>query len=550
MSSEKIYHSVYPSLALPETSVWHLVFENPNAPKDDQVVFVDAINDQEMRFGELKTLTKRLAYGLLNRTSLGPDDVILAYSPNTFLYPAFVQATQAANLCVTLANPGYLLDELTHHIRDSCARVLVVGKDMFNIALQAAEKCGIPNKDVYVLEPEDLTRGGLQFKSIWSTMGSEELEPRRLSAQEARERTAFMCYSSGTTGRAKGVESTHYNITSVILQTMAAEPASYTKHERWLAILPLYHIYGVMFFIFLSPYCSATTYILPKFDPVMWLSSIQKYRITCCHIVPPIALFLAKHPIVSKYDLSSVVAWGCGAAPLGTDLVELVEARTGVKVRSGYGMSETTCVIATTPGWNAKRGTVGTIVANMTAKLIPVGGRVEADGRGELWLKGPQVMKGYWRNPAATQETFDAEGWMRTGDVCVIDQDGDMFIVDRVKELIKYKGFQVPPADLEDLLQKHPDVADAAVIGVDLPDQHTEAPRAYIVPTSTAATKNLAEDIAQWVASRVADHKKLRGGVRIVESIPKSASGKILRKVLRDDAKAEGHDLPRIVARL
>lgn len=168
--------------------------------------------------------------------------------------------------------------------------------------------------------------------------------------------------------------------------------------------------------------------------------------VQCCHIVPPIALFLAKHPIVSNYDLSSVVAWGCGAAPLGTDLVELVEARTGVKVRSGYGMSETTCVIATTPGWNAKRGTVGTIVANMTAKLVPVGGRVEADGRGELWLKGPQVMKGYWRNPAATQETFDAEGWMRTGDVCVIDQDGDMFIVDRVKELIKYKGFQVPPA--------------------------------------------------------------------------------------------------------
>ncbi|KAF7965137.1 hypothetical protein HWV62_45420 [Athelia sp. TMB] len=186
----------------------------------------------------------------------------------------------------------------------------------------------------------------------------------------------------------------------------------------------------------------------------------------------------------------------------------------------------------------------------MQAKLVPVSEKdlLEngGDGRGELWVKGPQIMKGYWKNPTADRDAFgdDQHGkgqdrWMRTGDVCVIDEDGDMFIVDRVKELIKYKGFQVPPADLEDLLSKHPDVADVAVIGVELKEQATEAPRAYIVPKPTADMSTLHVTLAEWVASRVADHKKLRGGVRLVQSIPKSESGKILRKVLREEAKAE-----------
>ncbi|KZP08609.1 acetyl-CoA synthetase-like protein [Athelia psychrophila] len=543
------YHSLYPSVAFPECSVWHMVFENPNAPRDDKVVFVDGITHKEMqscRFGELRTLSKRLAYGLLHRTSLGQDDVILAFSPNAFLYPAFVQATQAANLCVTLANASYLVSELTHHIRDSGAKVLVVGQGVLPIALEAAAECGIPRTDVYVLEDDYVG----EQKSVWSLMGPEALEPKQLSPAEARQRTAFMCYSSGTTGRAKGVESTHFNITSVILQTIASEPRAYTRRERWLAILPLYHIYGAMFFMFLSPYCSAITYILPKFDPIIWLSTIEKHQITSAHIVPPIALFLAQHPLVTKYNLRSVGSWGSGAAPLSLEIATRVAERTGVPVRSGYGMSETTCVVSGAPGANAKPGTVGGLVPNLQARLVPVSEKdlVEngGDGRGELWLRGPQIMKGYWRNPAADRDAFgdDQEGmgqdrWMRTGDVCVFDEDGDMFVVDRVKELIKYKGFQVPPADLEDLLSKHPDVADVAVIGVELKEQATEAPRAYIVAKPHAHAPTLHAALAGWVASRVADHKKLRGGVRIVDSIPKSESGKILRKVLREQAKAE-----------
>lgn len=251
-----------------------------------------SISDENHRFGELRTLSTRLAYGLLHRTSLGQDDVILAYSPNSFLYPAFVQATQAANICVTLANPSYLLAELTHHIRDSGAKVLVVGQGVLPVALEAATACGIPRTDIYVLEDD---YSGEQ-KSVWSLMGREELEPRRLSSEEARGRTAFMCYSSGTTGRAKGgmssyltfsrilfislaVESTHFNITSVMLQTIASEPASYTRRERWLAILPMYHIYGAMFFMFLSRTC----HLLPTTSMLTFAPSL----LLCDNIHPP-----------------------------------------------------------------------------------------------------------------------------------------------------------------------------------------------------------------------------------------------------------------------
>jgi len=421
MSINKIYHSPYGQVELPETSCWHLIFDHHSRPADDKVVYVDGLTDKTIKFGELRSLTKRLAYGLINRAALSEDDVILVFSSNTLLYPAFVQATQAATICLSLANPGYLFDELVHHINDSRPKVIVAGKSVFEMAKRAAITCGIADHNVYVME-EDGHEG---YRSIWSLAGSEELEPRHLSPQEVKQRTAFMCYSSGTTGKAKGVETTHYNLTSAVMQILACDPTFDGNSERWLAILPLYHTYGAIFFIFLSPFCHATTIVLPKFEPELWLKSIQKYRITKAHIVPPIALLIAKHPLVDKYDVSSISGWGCGAAPLGSDLVDLVEKRTNIPILGGYGMTETTCIISVTIEGNQKRGTVGKLLPNMSAKLID----------GELLVKGPNIMKGYLRNPAADKAIFTADGWMRTGDICRIDEDGDLFVIDRVKEV-------------------------------------------------------------------------------------------------------------------
>jgi len=256
----------------------------------------------------------------------------------------------------------------------------------------------------------------------------------------------------------------------------------------------------------------------------VWLKSIQKYRATVGHIVPPIALLLAKHPLVAKYDLSSINRWHSGGAPLGNDLIGMVEKRTKIPVRGGYGMTETTCVVSATTIHMGKRGSVGKLLPNMTAKLVD----------GELWVKGPNIMKGYLRNPKANAETFTKDGWLKTGDICIFDEDEDIFFVDRVKELIKYKVSQVPPAELEDLLLQHPDVDDAAVIGIYDDSQATEVPKAYVTLSAAAKKKqNVEKAIAEWVAERVANHMRLRGGVEVLEAIPKSPSGKILRKVLR-----------------
>ncbi|KIM78766.1 hypothetical protein PILCRDRAFT_824179 [Piloderma croceum F 1598] len=529
MSAEKIYHSPYPDVKLPETSCWHFVFDKPNPP-EDKVIYVDGLTNRQIKFQELKSLTKRLAYGLIHRAKVRPDDVILAFSENTLLYPAFVQAALASSLCVTLANPTYQVDELVHHIKDAGASVLIVGKPVFKMAKQAALKCGITDHNVYMIEEQD--HGG--HKSIWSLAGYEELEPRRLSRQEAEQQTAFMCYSSGTTGKAKGVETTHHNVTSVITQLLSIDPSMYTEKERWLAIVPLYHMYGVLTFILVTPYCQATSYILPRFEPELWLQSIQKFRITTGHIVPPLAGLLAKHPIVDKYDFSSMVKWSCGAAPLGNDVIDMVEKRTKVPLRSAYGMTETTCVISVTRLDNAKRGTVGMLLPNMSAKLVD----------GEIYLKGPNIMKGYLRNPRANAETFTTDGWMKTGDACRFDADENIFIVDRIKELIKYKGFQVPPAELEDLLLSHPDIEDAAVIGVWDQEQTTEIPRAYVVLSARAKGRmNVEKEIIPWVAERVANYKRLRGGIQVLDGIPKNPSGKILRRLLRDRSGWKGVSL-------
>ncbi|KIM77172.1 hypothetical protein PILCRDRAFT_825520 [Piloderma croceum F 1598] len=523
MIDRKIYRSPYPDVELPEISIWHFIFDHPNPPADDKVIYVDCLTDRKIKFGELKSLSKRLAYGLVHRAKLAEDDVMLVFSANTLLYPALVQAAQAATICVTLANPTYQVDELEHQIKDSDAKVIVVGKSVIEVAKGAAIRCGIADHNIYITEEEDHEH----FKSIWSLASFEELEPRRLSAQEAKQRTAFMCYSSGTTGKAKGVETTHYNVTSAILQLLASDPDPYTPSAKFVAILPLYHIYGTMVFIFITPFCHATGHILPRFELETWLNSIQKYRITRAQIVPPIVVLLAKHPIIDKYDLSSVKEWACAAAPLGHDLIEAVENRTKIRVIEGYGMTETTCVISACRRETMKRGTVGQMIPNMLGKIVD----------GELLVKGPNIMKGYLGNSGADQATFTEDGWMKTGDVAQFDDEGDLFIVDRVKELIKYKGSQVPPAELEDLLLKHPDIDDAAVIGVYKPAEATEVPRAYVVLSARAKSKtNIEAAIIAWVAERVANHKKLRGGVEVVDVIPKSPSGKILRKILRNQA--------------
>lgn len=282
---------------------------------------------------------------------------------------------------------------------------------------------------------------------------------------------------------------------------------------------------------------------MPKFDLEDFCRFIQELKITFVYVVPPIVLLMSKHPLVSKYDLSSVRMMNSGAAPLTRELVEAVHSRLGIPVKQGYGLSETSPTTHTQPweDWDKTIGSVGTLLPYQTAKYMsPEEKEMPVGEVGELWIKGPNVFKGYLNNPEGTAHALTADGYFKTGDVGYQDKNGNFYITDRVKELIKYKGFQVPPAELEGLLVSHPKVDDVAVIGVYDKNQATELPRAYIVPKAGLGRDETdAKEIVEWLGAKVAHHKKLRGGVRFVDEIPKSVSGKILRRMLKVKAQEE-----------
>ena len=283
--------------------------------------------------------------------------------------------------------------------------------------------------------------------------------------------------------------------------------------------------------------------VMSKFEIEKFCSIIQKHSITFAYIVPPVVLLLGKHPVVDKYDLSSLRMLNSGAAPLTQELVEAVYRRLKVPIKQGYGLSETSPTTHTQPWalWNSTIGSVGTLLPNQTAKYMsPEEQELPIGEIGELWIKGPNVFKGYHNNPESTRNALTPDGYLKTGDVGYQDVDGNFYITDRVKELIKYKGFQVPPAELEGLLISHPMVNDVAVVGLYDKGQATEVPRAYIVPApGVEGGPKTAQEITHWLHEKVASHKRLRGGVRFMDEIPKSASGKILRRVLKVKAQAE-----------
>ncbi|KAL8944527.1 MAG: hypothetical protein Q9216_000437 [Gyalolechia sp. 2 TL-2023] len=291
---------------------------------------------------------------------------------------------------------------------------------------------------------------------------------------------------------------------------------------------------------------------MSKFDIERFCAVIQDLKITFAYIVPPVVLLLSKHPTVDKYDLTSLRMLNSGAAPLTHELVEAMYNRIKCPVKQGYGLSETSPTTHSQPweDWDKTIGSVGRLLPNQVAKYMSAEeNEVPAGEVGELWIKGPNIFKGYLNNPEGTKNALTNDGFFKTGDVGYQDQNGNFFITDRVKELIKYKGFQVAPAELEGLLASHPKINDVAVVGLYDKEQATEVPRAFVVPApDIQGTREVEADIAGWLAARVANHKRLRGGIRFTDEIPKSASGKILRRVLK--VRAQEEELKNLKAKL
>ncbi|KAL4795443.1 hypothetical protein BDV19DRAFT_378896 [Aspergillus venezuelensis] len=507
---------------------------------------------------DFRLWSQRFAAGL-RKSGLQKGDRVLLFSGNDIFFPVVFMGIIMAGGIFSGANPTYVARELAYQMQDSGAIYLLCAEDSLDTGIEAAELAGLGKDKVFVFDNALYDGKGEPKKGCrhWGDLVASVEEGTgfswdELNTPEESSRTLALNYSSGTTGRPKGVEISHKNYIANMLQYnylfyLNTDWKEKAKRARWLCFLPMYHAMAQNIFIAAALNRGVPVYIMPKFDFIKMLEYTEKYRISDFILVPPVVVALAKHPAVKagKYDLSSVEAIGCGAAPLGREVCEEVEAlwpAGKINIKQGWGMTETTCSIM---GWDPNKksysASVGELNANCEAKIMAEDGITELgrDQRGELWVRGQNIMKGYWKNPQATKETKTEDGWLKTGDIAFVDTEGNFHVVDRKKELIKVKGNQVAPAELEAILLEHPAVADAAVIGV--PWNDDEAPRAYIVlkPGKTA----VATDITTFMEGKVSRIKRITGGVVFQESIPKNPSGKILRKALRDQAKQEMREI-------
>jgi 4-coumarate--CoA ligase len=504
-----IYHTPFADVPVRDQSITDRVFEGLVGRPDD-VVLIDGPTGRSLTAAAFIDQVKRLAGGL-TAAGLGHGKVVALMAPNMPEYCVIFHAVAWAGGTITTLNPTYTATEIRHQLEDSRADVLFTIPDFLATAREGA--------------------GDLDVIAI-GTDGYTALLGDPLPAQvpvDIVAHTVVLPYSSGTTGLPKGVMLSHRNLVVNVDQIIAA--ADFRKGEVAAGFLPFFHIYGMTVLMNLHLAGGGAVVSMPRFDLPLFLQISQDHKARRMWIVPPVALALAKHPLVDQYDLSSVEQVFSGAAPMGAELSNAVGKRLDCICLQGYGMTELSPVSHVTPAKAAVAGASGQAVPNTQCRIVDIetGADLPAGQDGELWIKGPQVMQGYLNNPTATAATITEDGWLRTGDIARIDDKGYMYIVDRLKELIKYKGFQVAPAELEAALVALDGITDAAVIG--LPDDEAgELPIAFVVAGDAAPDTDA---IMAHLGRTLAHYKQLHQ-IHAVPEIPKSASGKILRRLLRE----------------
>jgi acyl-CoA synthetase (AMP-forming)/AMP-acid ligase II len=458
---------------------------------------------------------------MLHDAGVGKRQAVGILSPNCAEYAPALHGILLAGGIATTLNPLYREREIAHQLHDAEAVACFVARPL--VPLVNAARHDVPSlRHIYVLD------------DAWEMAAEVKGEPEPVELDYEKD-IAVLPYSSGTTGLPKGVMLSHYNISSNLRQVMATELVR-VGEAVFLDFLPFYHIYGLVILLNAGLHAGATQVILPRFDPEVTLHLIEKYHVTDLFAVPPALLALVHFPGAERFDTSSLRYILSGAAPLPPEVGIQAGRRYGCAILQGYGMTETSPTTNSSPLERVKMTSVGPPVADTLEKIVDLESDEELaiGGVGELLVQGPQVMGGYWRRPDATAETMTKDGWLRTGDIARMDEDGYVYILDRKKEMIKYKGYQVAPAELEAVLMEHPDVRDAAVV----PQPHFESgerPKAFVVLHDGAHLS--ADALMQFVSERVAPYKKVRE-VEFLDAIPKNPSGKILRRDLIDRERA------------
>jgi acyl-CoA synthetase (AMP-forming)/AMP-acid ligase II len=514
----RIYRSPYPALEIPSTPLAQFVLARARE-RGSRAALVDSTDGRTITYRQLPDLVDRAAASLA-RIGLGKGDVCAIFSPNIPEYAIAVLAIARLGAIVTTASALNTRDDLVKQLNDCHPRVLFTSPAVQETALAAAA----------LTRPERVfSFGTMPGATPFDDLLAPAAPPPSVSIDP--DDIVALPYSSGTTGLPKGVMLTHRNLVANMLQVDAAGHLR-DGQDTLVCFLPFFHIYGLVVIMLLGLWSGATLVVMPRFDLDRYLEIVERYRATVLHVVPPIVLSLAKSPGVDGRDFSSIRKLFSGAAPLGADVIRQCAARVGCFVQQGYGMTEASPATHTTAeqSHRAKPGSVGVPVANTECRVVDptTGNDVEPRQDGELWIRGPQIMRGYLNRPEETRAMLDSEGWLHTGDIGHADEEGHFFIVDRLKELIKYKGMQIAPAELESVLLSHPAVADAAVVPQKDEDAG-EIPHAFVVLKAPAT----AEELMTFVAGRVAPYKKVRR-LDFTDAIPKSPSGKILRRVLRE----------------
>lgn len=523
-----VFRGPLPDVEIPNLSVYDYLFGDLSDEYLDRVAIVDGASGAETTYRQLVGQIGLVA-GAIAARGIGVGDVVALHSPNVPAFAPVFHGILRAGATATTVNALYGGEEMGTQLVDSHARLVFTVSPLLAAAKQAASIAGLADEQIIVLD------GAEGFASLRDLLAENNPAPE--VSFDPAEHVAVLPYSSGTTGRPKGVILTHRNLVANVAQSLPLLGAD--PDARVLAVLPFFHIYGMTVLLNLAFRTHARLVTMPRFDLAEFLRIIQDFKINWAFIAPPIAVALAKHPLVDQYDLSSMEVIVSGAAPFDGALGAAVAERLHCLVRQGYGMSEMSPVSHTIPvdRHDISLGSVGITLPNIECKLIdPATGEeipMPTEGvsaPGELLCRGPNIMRGYLGNEEATRATIDADGFLHTGDIATVDANGIVTIVDRLKELIKYKGYQVAPAELEALLLTHPNIADAAVVGAH-DAEGEEVPKAFVVVQP--GTEISAEDVMTFVSDHVAPHKKIRQ-VEFIESIPKSSSGKILRKDLRD----------------
>ncbi|KAF5302855.1 hypothetical protein FQA39_LY02035 [Lamprigera yunnana] len=538
-----VIKSTFPDVEIPNISITECIFKNFH--KFPQKIAVECSSTgRKYTYEDVLIKSRNFNRVLRKIFKLVPRDVVAIVLPNIPEYSICVYGCLDANLVITTINPTYTADEISKQLLDTDAKLVITLTTLYSVVDESLKLTNrrIPILTVKTEESESLPREAINLHELLNTNVDIEDIPLPNSND-----LAILPYSSGTTGLPKGVQLTHRNIVANFAQVEHPDIKIYTEtsdtHQDVVpAMLPFFHIFG--FSALVVAHMAALNKIVTvlKFAPDTFTNLLKTYKPHTLFAVPSMINFISNYVHIKSEDLKSLRTVVSGAAPLsGKDEEKLLKkAASDLVIKQGYGLTETSPVILLTTNRTLKLctpGSVGEVLSNTKVKLVNKDNKLVLDANepGELLVKGPQVMRSYFKRPEESRNAF-ADGYFKTGDLCYYDENKSFYIIERLKDLIKVKGFQVAPAELEDILRTHPDVVDAGVIGVSH-SKYGEVPKAYIVPKPNCTVKT--DEILGYVTKRVVNYKRLIGGLSVIDNIPKNAAGKILRKDLQQLHKEE-----------